>query len=372
MDDIKYMKIALELAQRAQGQTSPNPLVGCVLVDVKGDIVGKGYHHRAGEPHAEINALAEAKDRAYGATAYVTLEPCSHFGRTGPCCDALIRAGIKRVVAATVDPNPRVAGKGFAKLQAAGVEVTKGVLQEEAYRQNEVFFHWMVTGMPFVAMKYAMTIDGKIATASGDSKWITGDEARKYGHFLRGIYDCILVGKNTVLKDDPELTCRLSEGKNPLRIILDSKLEIPLTAKVLADKKAPTIVVAAQNIAATKVNTFSELTGVEVIQVPMKNNKLSLRALLSELGKRKLTGILVEGGSQVHGAFLDENLVQRVYAFIAPKIIGGAQSLPPIGGFGKEKIAEGLALREIKVQYLGQDMLITGRVGKEVAVCSQD
>jgi len=226
--------------------------------------------------------------------------------------------------------------------------------------------------MPFVVMKYAMTMDGKIATASGDSKWITGDEARKYAHYLRGIYDCILVGKNTVLKDDPELTCRLVKGKNPLRIVLDTKLEIPLTAKVLTDKQAPTMVVAAQNIAATKVNTFSELTGVEVLQVPVEKNKLSLRALLAELSKRKLTSILVEGGSQVHGAFLDENLVQRVYAFIAPKIIGGAQSLPPIGGFGKEKIAESLVLREKNIQYLDQDILITGRIGKEVASCSQD
>ncbi|MDD4320195.1 MAG: bifunctional diaminohydroxyphosphoribosylaminopyrimidine deaminase/5-amino-6-(5-phosphoribosylamino)uracil reductase RibD [Acidaminococcaceae bacterium] len=372
MDDTKYMEMALELAQKAQGETSPNPLVGCVIVDAKGNIVGKGYHHKAGEPHAEINALAEAKELAYGSTAYVTLEPCSHFGRTGPCCDALIRAGIKRVVAAAGDPNPQVAGQGFARLQAAGVEVTEGLLQAEAYRQNEVFFHWIVTGMPFVVMKYAMTMDGKIATASGDSKWITGDEARKYAHYLRGIYDCILVGKNTVLKDDPELTCRLVKGKNPLRIVLDTKLEIPLTAKVLTDKQAPTMVVAAQNIAATKVNTFSELTGVEVLQVPVEKNKLSLRALLAELSKRKLTSILVEGGSQVHGAFLDENLVQRVYAFIAPKIIGGAQSLPPIGGFGKEKIAESLVLREKNIQYLDQDILITGRIGKEVASCSQD
>ncbi len=372
LDDTKYMEMALELAQKAQGETSPNPLVGCVIVDAKGNIVGKGYHHKAGEPHAEINALAEAKELAYGATAYVTLEPCSHFGRTGPCCDALIRAGIKRVVAAAGDPNPQVAGQGFARLQAAGVEVAEGLLEAEAYRQNEVFFHWIVTGMPFVVMKYAMTMDGKIATASGDSKWITGDEARKYAHYLRGIYDCILVGKNTVLKDDPELTCRLVKGKNPLRIVLDTKLEIPLTAKVLTDKQAPTMVVAAQNIVATKVNTFSELTGVEVLQVPMEKNKLSLRALLAELSKRKLTSILVEGGSQVHGAFLDENLVQRVYAFIAPKIIGGAQSLPPIGGFGKGKIAESLVLREKNIQYLDQDILITGRVGKEVALCSQD
>jgi len=372
MDDSKFMKMALELAEKARGSTSPNPLVGCVIVDSEGNIVGKGYHHKAGEPHAEVNALADAGKRAYGATAYVTLEPCSHFGRTGPCSDALIKAGIKRVVAAVGDPNPKVAGRGFAILRAAGIEVLEGVLADEAYKQNEVFFHWMLTGMPFVAVKYAMTLDGKIATANGDSKWISGEESRKYTHKLRSIYDCILVGKNTVIKDNPELTCRMVAGKNPLRIVLDSKLEIPLTAKVLTDGKATTMVVTAQNVADAKIKTFSELTGVEVLQVPIERRELSIRALLLELGKRGLSSILVEGGSQVQGAFLDDSLVQRIYAFIAPKIVGGAKSLPPVGGLGKDKIAESLMLREKEIQCLGDDILITGRVGKEDQVCLQD
>ena len=371
MDDIKYMKMALDLAEKARGYTSPNPLVGCVIVNSEGSVIGQGYHHRAGEAHAEVNALAAAGNLAFGATAYVTLEPCSHFGRTGPCCEALIRAGIKRVVAAAGDPNPKVAGRGFAALRAAGVEVSEGILAQEAYKQNEVFFHWILTGMPFVAVKYAMTLDGKIATANGDSKWISGEESRKYAHYLRGIYDCILVGKNTVIKDDPELTCRLAVGKNPLRIVLDSKLEIPLTAKVFTDGKAPTMVVTAESVATTKITTFTELTGVEVFQVPIERGELSIKALLVELGKRELSSILVEGGSQVQGAFLDDSLVQRVYAFIAPKIVGGANSLPPVGGLGKAKISQSLVLRQKEIQCLGDDILITGRVGKEEKVCLQ-
>ena len=372
MDDNKYMEMALELAQLGRGHTSPNPIVGCVIVEADGNVVGKGYHHKAGEPHAEINALTQAGKRAVGATVYVTLEPCSHFGRTGPCCEALIQAGVKRVVAAAGDPNPKVAGQGFARLRSAGIEVVEGLMEKEACRQNEVFFHWIVTGMPFVAIKYAMTLDGKIATASGDSKWISGEESRKYAHYLRGIYDCILVGKNTVLKDNPELTCRLAEGKNPLRIVLDSKLELPLNSKVFVDGLAPTLVVTGQNVPAAKINNFSELTGVEVIQVPMEKNKLSLKSLLQELSKRKLSSILIEGGSQVHGAFLDENLIQRIYAFIAPKIVGGTNSLSPVGGLGKARIAESLVLREQELIGLGKDILITGRVGKEVSSCLRD
>ena len=209
--------MALDLAEKARGATSPNPLVGCVIVSPDGHVVGKGYHHKAGEPHAEINAMDDAGEKTAGATAYVTLEPCSHYGRTGPCCEALIKAGIKKVVAAATDPNPRVSGRGFRRLDEAGVEVVSGVLADKAYRQNEIFMHYMKTGRPFVALKYAMTLDGKIATVSGDSKWITGVKARTYAHRLRSWYDAILVGRETVAQDDPSLTVRLVEGKNPLR-----------------------------------------------------------------------------------------------------------------------------------------------------------
>ena len=242
MDDELYMRQALALACLAEGDTSPNPMVGAVIVSADGEVVGEGYHHKAGQPHAEINALKEAKKLARGGTIYVTLEPCSHFGRTGPCCEAIIAAGLKRVVAAVEDPNPKVAGNGFKRLRDAGIEVTVGVCAEEARLLNEKFFHWIVTGRPFVSMKYAMTLDGKIATRTGDSKWITGEDARAYGHYLRKAHDCILVGKNTVLADDPELTTRLVEGRNPLRIVLDSNCEIPMTAKIF-DGEAETLLV---------------------------------------------------------------------------------------------------------------------------------
>ena len=242
MDDELYMRQALALACLAEGDTSPNPMVGAVIVSADGEVVGEGYHHKAGQPHAEINALKEAKKLARGGTIYVTLEPCSHFGRTGPCCEAIIAAGLKRVVAAVEDPNPKVAGNGFKRLRDAGIEVTVGVCAEESRLLNEKFFHWIVTGRPFVSMKYAMTLDGKIATRTGDSKWITGEDARAYGHYLRKAHDCILVGKNTVLADDPELTTRLVEGRNPLRIVLDSNCEIPMTAKIF-DGEAETLLV---------------------------------------------------------------------------------------------------------------------------------
>ena len=371
VEDEKYMQMALDLAEKARGFTSPNPLVGCVIVDDHNHVVGCGYHHKAGLAHAEVNALADAGVKAKGATAYVTLEPCSHYGRTGPCCEALIKAGIKKVVAAADDPNPLVAGKGFARLRQAGIEVKRGVLAQKAYEQNEVFMHWMLSQMPFVAMKYAMTLDGKLATANGDAKWITGIKARTYAHSLRSIYDAILVGRRTVLADDPELTCRLIQGKNPVRIVLDSRLRLPKTKKVFSDGKSRTIVVAAETVASEKVTAFKQIPNVEVWQVPIEENKLSLKALLVRLSKEKITSVLVEGGAQVHGAFFDARLVQRVYAFIAPKIIGGAQNISPIGGHGVGFIAEGLALHKVETKQLGEDILLTGRVGEELTPCSR-
>lgn len=233
MTDEAYMQRALELALQAEGNTSPNPMVGCVIVDAEGNIVGEGYHHKAGEPHAEVNALAEAKQMAQGATAYVTLEPCAHYGRTGPCCVALARAGIGKVVVACLDPNPKVAGQGLEYLRLQGIEVVTGVCEKEAKRLNERFFTWITKQRPFITLKYAMTLDGKIATATGDSKWITGEEARTFAHRLRKQHDAVLVGIGTVLEDDPELTTRLVRGKNPVRVVLDSSLKISLMAAVL-------------------------------------------------------------------------------------------------------------------------------------------
>jgi diaminohydroxyphosphoribosylaminopyrimidine deaminase/5-amino-6-(5-phosphoribosylamino)uracil reductase len=289
------------------------------------------------------------------------------MARTGPCCEALIKAGIKKVVAAANDPNPKVAGKGFARLREAGVIVEQGLLDQKAYRQNEVFMHWMTTGKAFVALKYAMTLDGKIATATGDAKWITGVEARTKGHYLRSIYDGIIVGKNTVLKDDPELTTRLVKGKNPIRIVLDSKLSLPTTCKVFTDKSAPTILVVGAEVDQAKQDAFAKATGVRVLPVPTKAGKIDVTALLTILGKENITSVLVEGGSQVHGAFVDAKEVNRVYAFVAPKIIGGSQSITSVGGRGQQLMANCLNLEEIQTIRLGQDILITGVVVKEGA-----
>ena len=266
-----YMRRALELARQAEGCTSPNPMVGCVIADEDGNIVGEGWHRKAGTPHAEVNAIADmnAKQRQ-GHTAFVTLEPCSHWGRTGPCCEALIKAGIKRVVAAMEDPNPKVAGNGFRRLREAGVEVITGVCEKEARRLNEHFLLWVTQNRPFVSLKFAETLDGKLATTARDSHFVTGQEAHTYSHYLRKIHDAILVGIGTVLDDDPELTTRLVEGKNPIRIVLDSRARIPLTAKVLQGD-AKTLIITGPEADADACDTLRRLHNVEVVTLPCEN-----------------------------------------------------------------------------------------------------
>ena len=361
LTDEDYMKIALDLAEKARGMTSPNPLVGCVIVNPEGKIIGQGYHHKAGQPHAEIMAMRDAgEERVRNCTAYVTLEPCSHYGRTGPCCEALIKAGIKKVVAAADDPNPKVAGRGFSRLRAAGVDVVQYVLEKEALRQNEVFMHWMTSGRPFVALKYAMTLDGKIATASGDSKWISNEASRTYAHTLRSQYDAVLVGKNTVLTDAPALTVRLVEGRNPLRIILDTHCQLPLDRQVFQDQAADTLLVTGASADQEKVAAFQRLDRVSVLQVPEKNGRLDLEALLDHLGKREITSVLVEGGSKIHGAFFDQALAQRVYAFIAPMLLGGEKNISPIGGCGAQSMGNRIVLREPACRHFGTDVMVTG------------
>lgn len=364
MDDIKFMRRALELAQMAEGDTSPNPMVGAVIVDGDGNIVGEGYHHKAGQPHAEINALAAAGDKAKGATVYVTLEPCSHYGRTGPCCEALIKAGVKRVVSAVTDPNPLVAGRGLNRLREAGIEVTEHICEDEAKKLNEKFFFWITHKRPFVSLKYAMTLDGRLAAAGGDSKWITGTEARTYAHYLRKTHDAVLVGKNTVLHDDCELTTRMVEGKNPVRIVLDSKATIPLNAKIL-NGEAKTIVVVSEAAPQDKLDELQKLTNVEVLKLPQRNGYLDLQALLEKLAAMEITSVLVEGGSEVHGAFIDAGLAERIYAFIAPKIIGGKEAIGPVGGTGSTDMGKALKLHGVEYKQLGADFLITGRTERE-------
>ena len=364
MDDIKFMRRALELAQMAEGDTSPNPMVGAVIVDGDGNIVGEGYHHKAGQPHAEINALAAAGDKAKGATVYVTLEPCSHYGRTGPCCEALIKAGVKRVVSAVTDPNPLVAGRGLNRLHEAGIEVTEHVCEEDAKKLNEKFFFWITHKRPFVSLKYAMTLDGRLAAAGGDSKWITGTEARTYAHYLRKTHDAVLVGKNTVLQDDCELTTRMVEGKNPVRIVLDSNAAIPLNAKIL-NGEAKTIVAVSEAAPQDKIDELQKLTTVEVLKLPQQNGHLDLQALVEKLAAMEITSVLVEGGSEVHGAFIDAGLAERVYAFIAPKIISGKNAIGPVGGIGSTDMGKALKLSDVEYQQLGTDFLITGRTERD-------
>lgn len=363
LEDEIFMQRALELAEKAEGNTSPNPMVGCVIVDAEGNIVGEGYHHKAGEPHAEVNALRAAGKLARGATAYVTLEPCAHYGRTGPCCVALARSGIKKVVAACVDPNPKVAGSGIAYLRLQNIEVVVGVLEEQAKRLNEKFFAWVTKGKPFVSMKYAMTLDGKIASREGDSKWITGSEARTFAHRLRRQHDAVLVGIGTVVADDPELTTRMVKGKNPVRVVLDSNLKISLMAQIL-NPVAQTLVFTGLKADTVKVEALGALPNVEVVKLPLQDGVLPVNLVVDELAARGITSLLVEGGSGIHGAFYDAGLVDRVYGFIAPKLVGGTGALSPVGGHGSETIGDAWQLDKVECISLGRDFLLTGLVRK--------
>ena len=371
--DTQFMRLALRLARRAYGQTSPNPMVGAVLVK-GGQIIGQGWHHRAGQPHAEIEALRDTGARGHspkGATLYVTLEPCCTHGRTPPCTDAIIRAGLKRVVVAATDPNPAHAGQGFTLLRQAGVVVTTGVLAEASARLNEAFNHWIVHRTPFVTVKAAMTLDGKIATASGDSKWITGEKARACGMKLRQGADAILVGVNTVLADDPRLTMRpvqgsrfKVQGSKLRRVILDSRARTPLTAKVIADADAAnTIVVVTKGAPPKRVKALARRVAVWV--APVRGNGIDLRWLLKKLGAAQVTSLLVEGGGEVNGSFLLRGLTQRVAFFYAPKIIGGRDARPGVAGEGIARLADKIQLREVEWKRLGPDWLMTARVGAE-------
>lgn len=365
MEDKFYMLRTLELAKQAEGDTSPNPMVGCVLTDAAGTIIGEGYHHKAGQPHAEVMALRDMRSKGNEAklhTAYVTLEPCSHYGRTGPCCKALAEAGVKRVVAAMEDPNPKVQGQGFLYLQEAGVEVITGVCQQEAEQLNEKFLWWITTGQPFVSLKYAMTLDGKIATETGDAKWVTGDTARRYGHYLRKSHDAILVGINTILADDAELTTRMVAGKNPVRIVLDSRARIPLTAKVL-QAEAETIIVVGPDADAAKLAALAQLPHVQVWQQNQRGRLflVSLPELLATMAQHNLTSVLVEGGSRIHGAFMDAGLYNKIYAFVAPKVLGGTKGLTPVGGAGHLLMQDSAQFTMEVPQMLGEDILLIAR-----------
>ena len=363
MTDEDYMREALRIARYAEGRTSPNPLVGAVIVR-DGRIIAEGWHRKAGTPHAEIHALRMAGDLTRGATLYVTLEPCSHYGRTGPCAKAVAEAGIARVVVAMQDPNPKVAGRGMEMLRAAGVEVCCGVLAAEAARLNEVFLHWITTGLPFVALKTAMTLDGKIATHTGDSQWITGEASRLRVHELRDRYDAILVGIGTVLHDDPSLTTRLPDrqGKHPLRIVLDSMARTPRTAKLLTDGAAPTLIAVTARAPQERVAALRQ-AGAEVL-VCGEGPRVDARALLKALGEREISSVFVEGGGRVNASLLAAGFVDKVYAFVAPKLVGGRDALTPVEGTGAERLSDAVTLTGLTAETVGEDVLLTGYVRK--------
>ena len=364
------MRLALRLARRGYGRTSPNPMVGAVLVK-GGKILGQGWHRRAGKAHAEIEALRDARKRGRavkGATLYVTLEPCCTHGRTPPCTDALRAAGIKRVVAGATDPNPRHRGRAFRILRRAGIAVTQGVLVEQCARLNEEFNHWIVRNTPFVTVKAGMTLDGKIATARGESKWITGERARAYGMRLRQGADAILVGINTVLADDPGLTARMKMADGgwrmakPLRrIVLDSRARTPLRAKVVSDEWSGLTTVVVSKLAPKKRVT-ALAKRVDVLRAPSREGRINLRWLLRRLGGEHVTNLLVEGGGEVNASFLLQGLAQRVAFFYAPMILGGRDARKAVAGEGARTLAESLKLSEVEWHRLGPDWLLSARV----------
>ncbi|MEW5762664.1 MAG: bifunctional diaminohydroxyphosphoribosylaminopyrimidine deaminase/5-amino-6-(5-phosphoribosylamino)uracil reductase RibD [Bacillota bacterium] len=354
----EYMRMALALAARGRGRTSPNPMVGAVLV--RDDrVVGKGYHARAGLPHAEVVAIAEAGPAARGSTLYVNLEPCCHTGRTGPCTEAIIEAGIARVVVAMRDPNPLVAGKGLSRLRAAGIEVEEGLLAQEAAQLNEVFIKYITTGLPFVVLKAAVSLDGKIATRTGASQWITGPAAREYVHRLRDTYDAVMVGIGTVLHDNPSLTTRLPEGgRDPRRVVLDSMARTPLDAKVLTQDGAATIIAVTEQAPAERVAALRK-RGAEVL-VCGPGPRVDVLLLAKELAHREITSVLAEGGAGINGALLASGLVDKVIFFIAPLIIGGEGAPGPVGGRGAASLAEALRLENYHWRQIGQDLCCEG------------
>lgn len=362
--DEKYMRLAMQLAGNAIGRTSPNPLVGAVIVK-DNRVVGCGWHRKAGTPHAEVHALNQAGELAQGADVYVTLEPCAHYGKTPPCAKALVEAKVKNVYGGLLDVNPKVAGKGFKILEDAGIHVEYGFLQDELRKQNEVFFKWIEHKKPFVVLKAAMTLDGKIATATGQSKWITNETSRAYGYKLRDIYDGIMVGINTVIEDNPMLTARVDGGKNPIRIVVDSSLKIDINANVVQNKSAKTIIATTDKADKDKILKL-QAQDVDVIVVDKdENDKVDIEKLLDILGQQNICSILVEGGATLSGSFVAKKLVDKVYFFIAPKIIGGKEAKTPVAGTGILNLQEAIALKDIQIEKLEEDILIIGRVDKD-------
>ncbi|MDH5762434.1 MAG: bifunctional diaminohydroxyphosphoribosylaminopyrimidine deaminase/5-amino-6-(5-phosphoribosylamino)uracil reductase RibD [Nitrospinota bacterium] len=357
----KWMKRALDLAAKAAGRTSPNPMVGAVIIK-NGRFIAEGYHKKAGGPHAEIEALKKAGKRARGAQMFLNLEPCCHQGRTPPCTDALIKSGIKEVFVGMRDPNPLVAGKGIRQLKKAGVDVHSGLLQKECERLNEAFVKYIQTGTPFVTLKSASSLDGKIATSTGQSQWITGPEARERVHRMRDQVDAILVGAGTVIKDNPRLTTRLKKGKghNPARVILDTKAEIPLNARVFHHADRDRVVYVTTNKAsAVRINRLTG-RGVEIQVLSERKGRISLKYLIEIIGKMEVVSVLLEGGSGINASALREGIVDKVVLFLAPMIIGGESAPGMVGGSGIKNLKEALSVKNLTVSTMGSDLMVEG------------
>ena len=357
MNDTLYMKRALTLAAKARGMTSPNPMVGAVLVKNE-KIIAEDYHRRAGTPHAEALVLAEAGEKAQGSTLYVTLEPCCHTEkRTPPCTKDIIRKGITKVVTAMLDPNPKVSGLGLRELSNAGVEVSSGILEDEARKLNEFYIKHITTGRPFVILKVAMTLDGKIATPEGQSKWITGEKARSTVHRLRSSVDAVLTAIGTVKADNPQMTARIKGGKNPARIVIDPALEISSDAKILQTPPETIIVTNERNTD----NYFHLKSDCSAIYF---NNSLDLNWLMEKLGKKGITSVLIEGGSSLNAHALEDGIVDKIMFFIAPKIIGGKDSLTAVGGRNFKNLEEAYRVKDVSIKRFGEDILVEGYINK--------
>jgi diaminohydroxyphosphoribosylaminopyrimidine deaminase / 5-amino-6-(5-phosphoribosylamino)uracil reductase len=366
--EARFLRLVLGLAARGAGRTFPNPMVGAVVVR-DGRVVGRGFHTRAGAPHAEAVALAQAGRRARGATLYVNLEPCCHFGRTPPCVDAIIGAGVRRVVACMRDPDPRVRGRGFLALRSAGVRVISGALGRQARRLNEEFVRRMRNGRPVVTLKAGMTLDGRIATRAGESKWITSPRSRAEGRELRLEHDAVIVGVNTVLRDDPELRVRSGRGPagrtsgwaGPVRVVLDARLRTSPRARLFSNGGPPVILAALRGVPKTRRRRLEE-RGAVVIEAAGRNGRVAVGPVLRELSRRGITSVLVEGGSEVLGAFLDARLADRLVLFVAGRLFGGREALPVFGGLGAARLQEAALIDGIVVRRVGPDLRIEGKL----------
>jgi len=352
--DKHYMSLALDLAEKGRGQSSPNPMVGAIIVR-NSQIVGKGYHRKAGSEHAEVIALREAGENARGATMYVTMEPCCHHGKTPPCTDKIIKSGITRVVAAMMDINPLVYGGGFKNLQQNNIETRVGILENKALKLNEAYIKFIQKRIPFVTLKLAVTLDGKIADSNGKSKWITGPETQKRVHLLRSWSDAVMIGVETLLADDPMLTVREIKGYNPLRVIIDSRLRTPRDSKVLLDKN---VVIASTNRADEKKLTSFIESGIEIWKFDSRNGRVPVLEVLKKLGKRDITSLLCEGGGILAATLLNERLADKVIFAVAPKILGNGYDA--VKGLDNESLDDAICLNDTEVETLGNDVIITG------------